>query len=541
MIKIIQSSWACNQKNLLAFNAGWYAPEYNLMGWALSCLQLKKHYNDVSLYADDVSARMLVDTLQLPYTELVCDLDKLNNMHPKLWALPKIDTYSRQDSPFLHVDGDVFIWEPFDDLLLSSGLITQNLEISTEYYENNFQNLEKNLTYFPPEIVEARKKYNPIYAYNAGIFGGSDLLFFKKYTSKAFEFVKQNEQHLSKINVSVFNIFFEQYLFYSLVKKNDKKVAVLLNEVIGDNQYTGFGEFNEVPHNRRYLHLLGTFKRDRVVCEQLANRLRLDYPEYYYRIIELFRSNKVALKKDFYYFTDKSSSKSLTDRYTLLKSNFEKDEIPILSETEYLNGNQLPVASNLERIVFDKLIKLENVQDEQYKFELKKDIKLFQKKLHILLQKKFINYSRDYLYGRDISHIQHLQMIFENPDKGFNIRLLIDPLVEIAECKYNWNEVYQSYVDDKHTKTELNLEPSAVRISIIPECDTQGYSLIDLDDLDSLILDILKTPTTVNDLINQIKTWFDADDLENSLAEFSKLIHGRIKMAIQSKIIKALI
>jgi len=541
MVKIVQSSWACNHKNLLEFNAGWYAPEYNLMGWTLSCLQLRRYYNNVTLYADDVSAKILIDVLRLPYTEVVCNLNQLDNYHFQLWALPKIYTYSQQSSSFLHVDGDVFIWKPFTDNLLKNGLIAQNLEVSTSYYENNMRLLESQLNYFPKEIIEARKKYNPIYAYNAGIFGGTDLSFFKTYTAKAFEFVRRNEQHLSQINVSVFNIFFEQYLFYSLAKKQNKSVAVLIDEVIGDNQYTGFGEFNEVPYNLQYLHLLGTFKRDRVVCEQMANRLRLDYPEYYYRIIELFKTNQVALKKDFYYFTDNDSEKRLTERYKLLKTGFEKDELSILSETGHIIDHYSKAVLDLEKIVFDKLSVLQKMQDEKYKLELKKDIKSFQKKLDTLLNEKFINYSKEYLYGRDISRTQHIQMIFENPEEGFNTRLVIDPLLEIEECKYNWHEVYQSHADDKYTKIALNPNSSIISIGIIPECDTMAYSLIDIDDLDLLILDILKNPISVNDLINEIKGSFDTDDLENSLAEFTILISGRIKMALQSKIIKAII
>jgi len=104
-MNIIQSSWACNQPDLLTANSGWLAPEYNLMSWALSCLQLKQYYPDVVLYSDSVSAKMLIDTLQLPYTEVVCNLDVLNKYHPQLWALPKIHTYSQQETPFLHVDG----------------------------------------------------------------------------------------------------------------------------------------------------------------------------------------------------------------------------------------------------------------------------------------------------------------------------------------------------------------------------------------------------------------------------------------------------
>ena len=40
-MKIIQSYWSRGKTNILTDQSGWVAPEYNLMSWALSCLQLK--------------------------------------------------------------------------------------------------------------------------------------------------------------------------------------------------------------------------------------------------------------------------------------------------------------------------------------------------------------------------------------------------------------------------------------------------------------------------------------------------------------------
>ena len=73
------------------------------MGWALSCLQLRKYYPEVVLYTDKVGAEMLIDTLKLPYTEVACEFDKFNDIHKDLWALPKIHAYASQHTPFLHV------------------------------------------------------------------------------------------------------------------------------------------------------------------------------------------------------------------------------------------------------------------------------------------------------------------------------------------------------------------------------------------------------------------------------------------------------
>ena len=403
-MNIIQSSWACNQQDLLTANSGWLAPEYNLMSWTLSCLQLKQFYPDVVLYSDSVSAKMLIDTLQLPYTEVVCNLDVLNKYHPQLWALPKIYTYSQQETPFLHVDGDVFIWEKFDDNLLNGSLIAQNVESATDYYGKIMQSLEVSLSYFPEEILNDRKSKSPIRAYNAGIFGGNDITFFKEYTVKAFEFVDKNIPNLSKINVTNFNIFFEQYLFYCLAKNKQQNVNVLFPEIIGDNQYKGFGDFARVPYEKQYLHLLGTYKKREFVCTQMADRLRQDYPIYYYRIIELFKKNKIPLLKNYYFFVDDCSQKNLIYRNLTLKQSFATNTI---------------VAKNSElKLHLYAPISLKNILEKNKETKLNKlqlkDLSLFCKKINEIVNDKFSLISNDYLYGRDLNANYYFQFLFEN-------------------------------------------------------------------------------------------------------------------------------
>lgn len=370
-MRIIQSAWSCKQPDLLTTNSGWLAPEYNLMAWTLSCMQLKKYYSDVVLYCDSVSAKMLIDILQLPYSEVICNLDVLNKYHSQLWALPKIYSYSQQEKPFLHVDGDVFIWKKFEENLTKGNLIAQNIEFSTDYYEKIMVTLEAGLTYFPKEILRERKLKNPILAYNAGIFGGTDISFFKKYTSEAFEFVDRNLNNLSKINVVNFNIFFEQYLFYCLAKEQRINVRVLKSNKIGDNQYKGFGDFARVPYEKQYLHLLGNYKKSEFICKQMANRLRQDYPHYYYKIIELFKVNRTPLFKDYYFFFDNNSQQELLSQYSKLKENYKKNDIVGLNNYPKLHlGKEVTVDSLLDKSIIKSLT---NIQIKDLVFFLSAD------------------------------------------------------------------------------------------------------------------------------------------------------------------------
>ena len=58
-MRIVQTFWTAGQDPLKhAF--GWLHPEYNLMSWALSCLSLREHYDEVALYTDSEGKRILI-------------------------------------------------------------------------------------------------------------------------------------------------------------------------------------------------------------------------------------------------------------------------------------------------------------------------------------------------------------------------------------------------------------------------------------------------------------------------------------------------
>jgi hypothetical protein len=529
-MRIIQSSWSCNQKSLLTSNSGWLAPEYNLMAWTLSCLQLKQYYPDVVLYCDSVSAKTLIDSLELPYSEVISSLDVLNSYHSQLWALPKIYAYSQQEKPFLHVDGDVFIWKKFEDDLMNSGLIAQNTESATNYYETIMLSLEDNLSYFPKEIKIERESKRPILAYNAGIFGGSNIPFLKEYTAKAFEFVDKNESNLSKINVTNFNIFFEQYLFYCMAKHQNQNVGVLIPEVIKDNQYMGFGDFTKVPYEKNFLHLLGTYKKSEFVSNQLANKLREDYPDYYYRITELFKKQQAPLFKDYYY--DNYSQKDLVSRANALKicyaTNNIKKEVNSIDKLRWSNSVTLDylIGKNNKKVLDDLQLK---------------DLDLFCQKINSITRSKFSLIATDYLYARDLNVNKYFQYLFEDVKNIYSKKLIADDTIEIIESNYNWSIFLErKNSNELNRDTALGKNPSKASMVIVPECDRNGFSIGNVDNLDLVLLKVLEKTKTVQELLGELKGHFDETELNKSKREFEKLIFGRIKLGLHIKSIRVI-
>jgi hypothetical protein len=467
---------------------------------------------------------MLIDTLKLPYSEVICEYDKLNDVHKDLWALPKILAYARQDAPFLHVDSDVFIWKKFGPEISDAGLIAQNKEISTDYYENMLRLLEQSLVYFPPELQAERKRTSSIYAYNAGILGGNDLEFFEDYTSKALDFIDKNTCIFPNINVFNFNIFYEQYLFHCLAEHQEKKVAVVFEGVIGDNRYTGLGDFAEVPHNKYYLHLLGNYKRNESVCEQMAARLRHDYPEYYYRIIALFKNNKLPLRKDHYWFEGNVSEQALLLKHLGLKESLKNQQHTTAEPAS-------EIRPELQSFVYCRAALFKAHIDTYLT-----DLYHFENALWQIVSNKFSTLTNTQMLARDIACTGYLEYVFGDLHMIYDKVLVSDSSVDRIESKYSWIWMDSTIFNMKHLYEQ---EPGEVYTLVVPECEKRGYSLVSIDDLDILILEKLKEPKSILELFRSIEHAFDADDLASSQAEFKKLIFGRVKAGLINKSIKA--
>ena len=150
-MKIIQSFWTGN-KNSLTDSYGWLLPIFNYLSWIISCYQLRRYYDDVTLVTDSQGYDVLINKLHLPYTDVIESLDCLNHYNPNLWALAKIKAYQSIKEPFIHVDGDVFIWTKIDESLRDHELIVRNEETTTDYYGKMWRDIRHAISYMPEEM-----------------------------------------------------------------------------------------------------------------------------------------------------------------------------------------------------------------------------------------------------------------------------------------------------------------------------------------------------------------------------------------------------
>ncbi len=292
--KIVQSFWGkpaySSPDHSARAKGGWPVEKYHYYSWALSCLQLRKYYEEVELVTDSVGKSILIDKLKLPYTNVVVALDALNHYNPDLWAVGKIHAYQLQEKPFIHVDADVFIWEPLETNIQSRELIAQGVENNYQSYSLSMQEVNAAFGYIPDVLRDLGP--NPQYvAVNAGILGGSNIAFFQKFTREVFDFIDKNAQNLNKVNVDQFNPIYEQLLFYALADRAGCNIGYLFPKA--DALPIPNSTLKYVSRGPGYVHTMGGYKMRKSAYKLVEHYLRTLYPAHYHHISNLVDSLEI--------------------------------------------------------------------------------------------------------------------------------------------------------------------------------------------------------------------------------------------------------
>jgi hypothetical protein len=350
-MKIVQSYWSkpAASSDDGDVNArpkgGWNSSAYNLMSWTLSCLRLRSLYDEVELVTDNEGKMLLIDTLKLPYTKVSTDLENINESNTKLWSLGKLYTYALQEKPFIHVDGDFFIWKKFPKKLESAPLIAQHLEKDYWLYRQCLDHIQTTFPAIPKKLVPAKK----ILAANAGIMGGSDFGFFKDLFNEVTAFINSNRKAIDELNNGSLNIIIEQLFFYQLATEQNKKIEFLFKTMSDD--FSDCLRFNLVPHRCSFIHVIGEAKKNQMVCDQLSQIMRFEYPEYFERIQQLCGNEHEtpAFLHDFQNLAIWRSCKK-GDVYDLPLVLSEQSSISKIADDSYTLRYHCPI-ENAERII----------------------------------------------------------------------------------------------------------------------------------------------------------------------------------------------
>jgi hypothetical protein len=254
--------------------------------WSYSCLSIAKHYPNLHLITDDRGLEIFRDILKLPYAHFSTEMNEMNSYPKSMWALGKLHAYRIQETPFCHIDGDVFFFGNVLDPILHGDIFCQSFDYNEVLYQKIHKDVHDNFEHVPEDFSADLSE--EIRLINAGVIGGHDLNFFKYYCSKAFQLIDSNLDKLEERSRVNLNLYCEQFLFSNLLKKQQREVHFLFPEKL-QSEYA-LTKFHQVPEHSQYIHLASTLKRFPKFLEQVVIRLRMEFPEYYDRLIKNYTS-----------------------------------------------------------------------------------------------------------------------------------------------------------------------------------------------------------------------------------------------------------
>jgi hypothetical protein len=254
---------------------------------ALALLTAKRLFKETYMYSSDWGID-LFKKLDFPVTVYNNKLNELKNRSRYFWAYGKLLDYCDQEVPFVHIDNDVFLWEPLPQRILQANLCFQSHEPFNLAGYSYYKLLKKpwsEAPVRPQKIVDNEVKD---FAYNCGICGGHNLDFFQEWRecSAEYIFAPENQEIFFKKHAKVLihqNLFHEQYFAASLIKMHHlrKKVEVLDKDAMN------------ISKHLKYTHLWGTTKRDLPIMKNVWMRLEKEDPALYKRINEFNMRNRL--------------------------------------------------------------------------------------------------------------------------------------------------------------------------------------------------------------------------------------------------------
>jgi len=293
----MKAVWSFWSKPYFAGYSRWYTDWHHWLGWGLSLYTASLFYPETILVTDDIGARILIDELRLPFAQVSTGLNKLKNDHADWWSLGKIEAYRLQDEPFVHIDADVFLWQPFARELERADVFAQNPEPivpgATLYTPDEIENVIGD-GWLPPEWSWYRQRPKTE-SQCCGVFGGNRVDFIKHYARTALRIVRdpKNRSAMKLLpEKSRHMLVIEQYMLtacleYHRTQKQSPYSGIEIRHV--------FATLDEAlsPHGPRragFTHLAAGAKRNRRVSRDLENRVRRELPEFYEHCTNLLQA-----------------------------------------------------------------------------------------------------------------------------------------------------------------------------------------------------------------------------------------------------------
>lgn len=273
---------------------GWLSTKHHLLSWVLSVELAGRYYSDTSLITDDEGAAMLVDGLGLRFGTVSLALNQLADHDPNWWAIGKLYAYAVQDEPFIHIDNDVFLWEPLLSALQEAPVFAQHPEY-TPYGASFYcpESIEYDICRHGGWMPEEFERYMPIggvlKAENCGVMGGTRTDFIRHYAEQAILFIEHPanqpvwEQRPRRDRDFV---IFEQLMLSACVAYHQGRTDSPFADINIAYLFPSYEAALTNADERGYTHLVADSKRDLGLCAYVERIVSKEFPVHYQRCLD---------------------------------------------------------------------------------------------------------------------------------------------------------------------------------------------------------------------------------------------------------------
>ena len=276
--------------------AAWASEKHHFLAWILTLETARRHYPRTCLYTDDAGARLLIDGLGLEFSEVSTALNALAESDPDWWVLGKIYTYGLQTEPFIHLDTDVFLWNPMPERLASAPVISQNPEyFGHDAFSYRPEAMEQALRatgagWLPEEWYWYRSAGRAQRGDCCGVFGGNCVEFIRYYADVSRRVMEHpaNQTAWSRLADKRDHVLLvEQYLLAACVEYQKSFPTA---PYLGVEMRYFFNSMEKAFDRQAaaqlgFTHLLGGAKKNEDTLARLERRVQHDYPEQYKRCL----------------------------------------------------------------------------------------------------------------------------------------------------------------------------------------------------------------------------------------------------------------
>lgn len=300
---ISRAIWSFWSKPFRLQRSSWLSERHHLLSWVLSVQTARKHFARTALYTDAAGEAMIAKGIGLEFDEVSTCFNDLDGHNPDLWCLGKVQAYSLQKEPFIHIDSDVFMWKPLPDRLLGTQVLAQNSEAfpihQQAYQPERLESVIRHLGGWLPEELAAYAPRGGMHqAFCCGLFGGCNLDFIRYYAEQALRFVEEPKnrnvwRHM--LDRNALNMVFEQYFLAACLEYHRGRKGSPFAGVEIQCLFRDFSDAFQRAGQMGFTHLLGPAKQDPLILARLEKRVQTDYPAFYERCMDYFdRQNEAG-------------------------------------------------------------------------------------------------------------------------------------------------------------------------------------------------------------------------------------------------------